>query len=189
MSWSKLKQQLEGFLSPALYGRVEYRAPAYRYFPDKSGTCYISVDKKNVLNMNDKTNPIRWYPSELDIKNDPDIRIPVTIDDIEAVRAAAKGPVPEDRLIIMASSRKSTEHAKELMSAQAALVKSNFIVIANQFLTTPIEESLESSDIVLNILALLDKRIGKKRILGMAGKMELKHPVVQYFYELRRGAL
>lgn len=27
MSWSKLKQQLEGFLSPALIGRVEYRAP------------------------------------------------------------------------------------------------------------------------------------------------------------------
>lgn len=26
MSWSKLKQQMESFLSPALYGRVEYRA-------------------------------------------------------------------------------------------------------------------------------------------------------------------
>ncbi|GEM_PF-5708817 len=37
MSWSKLKQQLEGFLSPALEGRVEYRAPGYRYLPGKSG--------------------------------------------------------------------------------------------------------------------------------------------------------
>lgn len=190
MSWSKLKQQLEGFLSPALEGRVEYRAPGYRYLPDKSGICYISVDKKNVLNMGDKTNnAIRWYQSELEIKNDPDIRIPVSHDDIEAVRQTTKGPVPEDRLIVMARSRLSTEHAKELMSAQATLVKSNFIVAANKFLTTPIEESLESSDMVLNILALVDRRVGKKRILGMAEKMELKHPVVQYFYELRRGAL
>ncbi|MNC18633.1 hypothetical protein D3C76_549140 [compost metagenome] len=189
MSWSKLKQQLEGFLSPALQGRVEYRAPGYRYLPDKSGICYISVDKKNVLNMSDKTNSIRWYQSELEIKNDPDIRIPVSHDDIEAVRQAAKGPVPEDRLIIMARSRKSTEHAKELLSAQAALSKSNFIVAANKFLTTPIDESLESSDMVLNILALMDRRVGKKRILSMAEKMELKHPAVQYFYELRRGAL
>lgn len=189
MSWSKLKQQLEGFLSPTLNGRVEYRAPAYRYLPDKSGTCYISVDKKNVLNMNDKTNAIRWYQSELEIKNDPHIHIPVTSDDIEAVRALAKGPVPEDRLIVMARSRKSTEHAKELMSAQAALVKSDFIVAANKFLTAPIEESLESSDMVLNILALVDKRVGKKRILNMSDKMGLKHPAVQYFYELRRWTL
>lgn len=189
MSWSKLKQQLEGFLSPSLNGKVEYRAPGYRYLPDKSGICYISVDKKNVLSMSDKNSPIRWYQTELDIKNDPGIRIPVTIEDIEAVRQTVKGPVPEDRLIVMASSRKSTEHAKALFSAQTALTKSNFIVVANKFLVTPIEESLESSDMMLNILALLDKRVGKKRILSMAEKMEQKHPAVQYFYELRRRAL
>lgn len=189
MSWSKLKQQLEGFLSPALNGRVEYRAPAYRYLPDKSGTCYISVDKMNILNMSDKSNPIRWYQTELEIKNDPDIQIPVTLDDIEAVRKDTKGPVPEDRLIVIARGRKSSEHAKELMSAQATLVKSNFMVAGNKFLTTPIEESLESSDMVMNILALVDKRVGKKRILNMSEKMRMKHPIVQYFYELRRGTL
>ncbi|WP_150274828.1 hypothetical protein [Paenibacillus tepidiphilus] len=187
MSWSKLKQQLESFLSPALHGRIEYRAPAYRYSPDKSGTCYISVDKKNILNMNDKSTFIRWYQTELEIKNDPDIQIPVSSDDIESIRQANKGTVPEDRLIIMARNRLSTELAKELLSAQAALTKSNFNVVANKFLTTPIEESLESSDILLNILALVDKRVGKKRILGMREKMRMKHPAVQYFYELRRG--
>ncbi|CAM3561058.1 hypothetical protein PAGL106935_12635 [Paenibacillus glucanolyticus] len=31
MFWSKLKQQLESFLSSALHGRVEYRATSYRY--------------------------------------------------------------------------------------------------------------------------------------------------------------
>ncbi|MDQ0195738.1 SF0329 family protein [Paenibacillus wynnii] len=189
MSWSKLKQQLEGFLCPALNGRIEYRAPGYRYLPDKSGICYISVDKKNVLNMSDKTNAIRWYQTELEIKNDPDIQIPITNDDIEAVRKDTKGPVPEDRLIVMARSRKSTEHAKELLSAQASLSKSNFIVVANKFLTTPIEESMESNDIVLNILALVDRRVGRKRVLSMAEKMGLKHPVVRYFYELRRSTL
>ncbi|MBQ4900298.1 hypothetical protein KB559_15790 [Paenibacillus sp. Marseille-P2973] len=189
MSWSKLKQQLEGFLSPALNGRVEYRAPGYRYLPDKSGICYILVDKKNVLQMSDKANSIRWYQTELEIKNDPDIQIPVSSDEIEVVRQGTKGPVPEDRLIVMARSRKSTEHAKELLSAQASLSKSNFIVVANKFLTTPIEESLESNDIQMNVLALVDKRVGKKRILNMSEKIKLKHPIVQYFYELRRNTL
>ncbi|CAM4188099.1 SF0329 family protein [Saccharibacillus endophyticus] len=188
MSWSKLQQQLESFLSPSLSGKVEYQATSYRYLLDKSGTCHISVDKKNILNMSDKTNPIRWFQSELEIKNDPELYIPVKPEDIEAVRKTAKGPIPEDRLKIMARSRKAGEHAKDMMNAQAALTKSNFTKDANKFLTTPIETSLESNDILLNILALVDRRVGKKRILNMSEQIKLKHPIVQYFYELRRDA-
>ncbi|MEK3968439.1 MULTISPECIES: SF0329 family protein [Paenibacillus] len=189
MSWSKLKQQLESFLCPALSGKVEYRASSYRYLPDKSGSCYISVDKKNVLNMNDRTNSIRWYQTEQEIKNDSELQIPIHPEDIEAVRKDSKGNIPEDRLIVIARSRKISEVAKELLSAQTTLSKSNFIVIANKFLSTSIEESIESDDILLNILALVDRRVGKKRILNMSEKMQLKHPIVQYFYELRRSTL
>jgi len=188
MSWSKLKQQLESFLSPALAGRVEYRATGYRYLPDKAGLCYISVDKKNVLNMSDKTSSIRWYQTELEIKNDPNIQIPISDDELEAVRNETKGTVPEDRLNVIARNRKVSVLAKELLSAQAALSKSNFVATANKFLSTSIEESIESNDILLNILALVDRRVGKKRILNMADRMKLKHPIVQYFYELRRSA-
>ncbi|WP_139995213.1 hypothetical protein [Paenibacillus paridis] len=189
MSWSKLKQNLESFLCPALYGRVEYRSTSYRYLPDKSGLCYIAVDKKNVFNMSDATTSIRWYQTELEIKNDANIQIPINEEEIETVRKDTKGVVPEDRLIVIARGRKIAEYAKELLSAQSALSKSNFIVVANHFLSAPIEQSLESSDILLNILALVDRRVGKKRILSMAEKMKLKHPMVQYFYELRRSTL
>ncbi|NMO95132.1 SF0329 family protein [Paenibacillus lemnae] len=187
MSWSKLKQQLESFLSPALQGRVEYRAAGYRYSPDKPGLCYISVDKKNVLYMGDKASVIRWYESELDVKNDADIQIPITGEEIEAVRTSAQGNVPEDRLHVIARNRKMTKLAKELLSAQTTLSKSNFIVTANKFLSTSIEESLESHDILLNILALADRRVGKKRILNMTDSIKSKHPAVQYFYKLRLG--
>ena len=185
MSWSKLKQQLESFLSPALNGRVEYTATSYRYLPDKAGICYIAVDKKNVLNMRDITTLIRWYQSDLEIKNDSDIQIPINKEEIEAVRQDTKGTVPEDRLIVIARSRKISEYAKELLSAQSSLCKSNFNVVATKYLSTSIEDSLESNDILLNILALVDRRVGKKRILNMTEKMKLKHPIVQYFYELR----
>ncbi|SDF87037.1 hypothetical protein SAMN04488689_107291 [Paenibacillus sp. cl6col] len=188
MSWSKLKQQLESFLCPALHGRVEYRATSYRYLPDKAGICYISVDKKNVFNMSDKTSLIKWYQTEMEIKNDSGIQIPISNEEIEAVRKDTKG-APEDRLIVIARSRKISGYAKELLSAQTALSKSNFNVVANHFLSTSIEESIESNDILLNILALVDRRVGKKRILSMAEKMKVKHPIVQYFYELRRSTL
>ncbi|MED4582545.1 hypothetical protein P9578_07070 [Brevibacillus choshinensis] len=189
MSWSKLKQHLESFLCPALYGRVEYRATGYRYLPDKAGLCYIAVDKKNVLNMSDKTTLIKWYQTELEIKNDPDIQLPISNEEIEAVRKDTKGIVPEDRLKVIARSRKISEFAKELLLAQSSLSKSNFSGVANKFLSLSIEESMESNDILLNILALVDRRVGKKRILNMSEKMKLKHPIVQYFYELRLSTL
>lgn len=185
MSWSKLKQQLESFLSPALNGRVEYRSTSYRYLPDKAGICYIAVDKKNILNMSDRTTLIRWYQTDLEIKNDSDIEIPINDEDIETIRKDTNGLVPEDRLKVIARSRKISEVAKELLSAQLTLSKSNFVVVANKFLSMSIEESIESNDILLNILALVDRRVGKKRILNMSEKMKLKHPIVQYFYELR----
>ncbi|WP_152392897.1 SF0329 family protein [Paenibacillus guangzhouensis] len=188
MSWSKLKQHLESFLCPALYGRVEYRATSYRYLPDKAGLCYIAVDKKNVFNMSDIT-LIKWYQTELEIKNDSDIQIPISNEEIETVRKETKGNVPEDRLKVIARNRKISEYAKELLSAQQSLSKSNFTVVAKKFLSISIEESIESNDILLNILALVDRRVGKKRILDMNEKMKLKHPIVQYFYELRLSTL
>lgn len=186
MSWSKLKRRLESFLSPALVGRVEYRATSYRYAMNKSGDCYIAVDKKNVFNMSDTTSSIRWYQTEQEIKSDPELQIPISNEEIEGVRSDTKGTVPEDRLVVIARSRKITVLAKELLSAQTSLSKSNFVVTANKFLSTSIEESLESNDILLNVLALVDRRLGKKRILNMAEKIKLKHPIVQYFYESRR---
>jgi hypothetical protein len=86
----------------------------------------------------------------------------------------------------MVRGRKSTSHAKELLAAQAALSKANFTAVATTFLATSIEDNLESSDILLNILALIDRRVGKKRILNMSDSIKMKHSAVQYFYELRR---
>lgn len=189
MSWSKLKQQLESFLSPALVGRVEYRATGYRYLPDKAGLCYIAVDKRNVFNMSDKTTFITWYQTELEIKNDPNIQVPISNEEIEAVRNESKGKIPEDRLKVIVRGRKISEHAKELFLAQSSLSKSNFTAVANKFLSSSIEENIESKDILLNILALVDRRVGKKRIINMSEKMKLKHPIVQYFYELRLSTL
>ncbi|WP_339239544.1 hypothetical protein MKX40_04005 [Paenibacillus sp. FSL R5-0517] len=189
MSWSKLKQQLESFLSPALIGKVEYRATSYRYSPDKSGNCYITVDQKNILNMSDTTTPVRWYQTEQEIKNDPNLVIPVSEEEIEVIRQESKGNIPEDRLQIMARSRKISVHAKALLAAQAALSKSNFTVAATTYLSTSIEDNLESNDILYNILALMDRRVGKKRILNMSEQIKLKHSAVQYFYEIRRSSL
>ncbi len=186
MVWSKMKQQLESFLSPSLVGRVEYRASSYRYLPDKSGQSYLMVDKKEIFNMRDLSTGIRWYQTEQEIKNDPNILIPISEEDIERVRKETKGLIPEDRLALIARNHKFSICTKELIGAQTVLSKSNFYQEANAFLTDSIENNLKSKDALLNILALVDRRVGKKRLLSIEEEMRMKLPVVQYFYDLRR---
>ncbi|WP_436756429.1 hypothetical protein, partial [Streptomyces sp. URMC 124] len=81
--------------------------------------------------MSETTGSIRWYQTEQEIKNDPDLQIPISQEEIEAIRKETKGTVPEERLQVIARNRKITELAKELLSAQAALSKSNFVTTAN----------------------------------------------------------
>lgn len=189
MIWSKMKQQLENFLAPALTGRVDYLSTSYRYSPEKNGQCCIAVDNKKIFNMKDGTTGIRWYLSEQDIKNDPTVKLPLSAREIELIGKELGGKVPEERLAVIAGDRKRLAHAKETMAAQTALSKSDFYKTAAVFLSQPIEASLASPDILLNCLALVDKRIGKKRIMDMALFVRTKHPIVQYFYALRRNTI
>ncbi|HHT57771.1 hypothetical protein [Herbinix luporum] len=189
MVWSKLKQNLESFLCPELVGRVEYRATSYHYLPDKLGRCYITVDKKEVLNMSDTNALIRCYQTEQEIKNNPHIDIPITEEDINEVRRDSFNQIPEDRLKVVARNRKISTYAKELLEAQAILLRSDFYDAAKRFLTMPIDDCLKSNEILLNIFALVDRRVGKRRLMNLEEQMSLKHPIVQYFYKLRIDSL
>ena len=48
-----------------------------------------------------------------------------------------------------------------------------------------IEESLNSGNPLVRIFALLDRRLGKRRLLAMADKIEQELPWVRAFYVIR----
>lgn len=185
MAWSKTKQQLESFLCESLKKRVEYRATAYRYSPDKSGKCYISVDKKEVFDMSEQKAFVRWYKSEQEIKNDTSIFLPIDENDMKTVREEGGNKIPEERIQVIARNKKIADYAKKMMNSQTLLSKSDFYTVANTFLSSNVNQCLASEDILLNILALVDRRVGKKRLRDMRETILLKHPIVQYFYKLR----
>lgn len=183
MAWNKVKKQLEGFVTPSLEDVITYKASAYKYRADKSGNCYLLVNKKEVLNHKDPS--IKWYQTEQDVKNDPDLKLYISSEDIEKVRLSSGGKIPEERLQIIAADRKISKFAKEVLDAQHKLYKSDFNKMANTFMTTSIDECLVSDDIILNILAIIDRRVGKNRLKKMQQQFSMKHSAVQYFYQLR----
>lgn len=182
MAWSKTKQQLESFICPSLVGRVEYRATSYRYAHDKSGRCHITVDKKEVFNMCDSKYGIKWYQTVQEIKKEGQVLIPVSEEELEVVR---KMKVPEEAVLKVARNRKMSDLAELIIKEQGILSKTDFLKEANTFLTSSIESSLESDHILPNIFALIDRRVGKKKLRMLKDEMGLKHPIVQYFYKLR----
>lgn len=187
-SWSKVKQQLESFLCPELIGTIEYRASSYRYVADKAGQCYMAVNKKEIFSMNDMKFGIRWFQNEQEIIKDPEFRIYISEEEIqEYMEKPEYKNVPADRIPNIIRKRKVSEVAKKIMESQTNLAKSDFFSVANTFLTSSVDTSLNSDDIMLNILAIVDRRIGKNRLKKMKSYIELKHPVVQYFYNLRCG--
>lgn len=188
MVWNKVKRQLEGFLTPSLVGKVEYRASGYRYTKDKPSHCFVTVDKVEVFSMTEVSLGIHWYQTEQEIKSDTSILLPITKEDIDSVRANSGGKIPEERLRFVAASHKLTTYAKEVLSAQQQMQKTDFQKVANTFLTTPVENSLANDEILLNVLAIIDRRVGKKRLQNMRDTIAMKHPVVQYFYKLRMDA-
>lgn len=185
MVWNKVKQQLETFITPSLVGVVEYRASGYRYSKEKAANCYLTVNKVEVFNQKDCQAGISWYQTEQDVKNDERVNIYVTAEEIDEVRQKSGNKIPEERLEVIAKGHKLNRYAKEVLHAQQELYKTDFQKASNGFLTTSIDLCLESDDIILNVLAIIDRRVGKKRLTKMADIMKMKHPVVQYFYELR----
>ncbi len=186
-SWSKVRQQLQSFLSPELEGRVEYRVSSYRYMGNKQGTCNLAVDKKEIFAMQNMKYDIRWYETEQEIIKDYESKITVTEQEVAAFKEKEGKNIPEERIPVILKKRKASEIAKNIVKEQTILSKSNFSDIANEFLTTSVDKCLNSEHILFNVLAIVDRRVGKNRLRKMEHKINEKHPIVQYFYHLRCG--
>lgn len=184
-TWSKVKQQLESFLCDSLKGRVEYCNTCYRYTEDRSGKSYMMVDKEEVFKMVDQKYGIRWYQTKEEVMKEPDLNLYVSMEEIDAMDQKNQGKIPRDRLRVMIAKTKLSEYAKSLIEEQNILSKQDFYDGVNAFLSNSIDDSLQSPHILPNILAIIDRRVGKNKLRKMQDVMKLKHPIVQYFYELR----
>lgn len=184
MNWNKLKKQLEEFLNPALEGRVTYSQSGYQYTGDKKNQNHILVDKLEVLNTREQRANIIWYENEMAIKKDPGFRVYIDETAVDVLREQNKN-IPEDRLRIIAEKNKENEVAKLIYKGQQDLFKSDFRTVAAYYLTSSVNECLASDDILLNIFAIMDRRVGKNRLKKMSKEMWSKHACVNYFYELR----
>ena len=161
--WSKAKKRLKSFTCESLRSRVDFQVINYRHAHDQLGRAVITVDKIEKLNMCTITAEREEYYRERSIQQQFD------------------GFDSEDRVNILAIQEQAYQQLKE----EAIYGQYDFFSALEIYFDMSIEECLQSNDILLKILCLLDRRVGKRTLLRMKDTMTNEHILVQDFFKLR----
>lgn len=165
--WSKVKKKLDSFICDSLRNRVQFTVTNYRKTHDQLGRAFITVDKKEVLNMCTIISNREMYWKEIEIRNAKSIEYDVY-------------------------NRKENYQigiqAHEMTKAEGIFAQYDFFDAVEQYFHLPIEKALKSDDMVIKILSLIDRRVGKRTLQGMRESMENEKEIIQYFYNLRYEA-
>lgn len=157
MIWSQLKKRVEALFAPEVRGRVELRATNYRGAPDQYGRGYITVDGAEVINMDDYTFMAEEWKSS------------------NAIQRETGLPAVDAQKL-----------AWDELDRRGIYSQNSFYFSLESYLQSSIEHSLTANDVLMRALAVLDRRVGKRRLaaINIAGE----HPLVQRLYEVRRGS-
>jgi hypothetical protein len=138
MQWSKRKKHVESFLSESVIGRLELRSTHYRGTHDEEGRGYITFDKEEIWSMC----TLSFYSIEYE-----------RIDEM----ASREGIAPYEAQKI----------AHEELAAEGKFNQYTFYESLDEYCNNSIEQSLESDNLLIRCLAMLDSRLGKRRIKNL----------------------
>ena len=161
-TWSGIRNKLENeYLCPALRGRIQYFATSYWESHDQTGRAAIRLDGVEVLRSN-------YYAYEQNYWNRYQAlrREGVGEDDPKAPFRLAHGGALND----------------------GCFDNGFFYEAFHEFDNQSIEKSLVSANPLVRIFALLDRRLGKRRLLALEESMEQELDWVRAFYVIRMQA-
>ncbi len=161
MRWSKLKQLVENRMAPSLQRRVEVHSTWYRHLGhDQLGRAWITVDKREVANMCDS----RYWNQAIPLVRE----IRLVNSDSHYDEPGSVSPYDQARTIL------HERDVYERYEMNKALLDS---------LSLSIDDALRSANMLIRAFAMLDSRLGKRRLCTL--QLGDEHPLVRQFYDLR----
>jgi hypothetical protein len=154
MQWSKRKKKVEGFFSDLVLGRVELRSTHYRGSHDEEGRGYITFDKNEIWSMC----TLSFYSIEYD-----------RIDEI--VERESIAPYEAQKI------------AYDVLASEGKFNQYTFYDSLDEYCNNSIDSSLTSDNLLIRCLAMLDARLGKRRLRALDLSEESKKVVD--FYKIR----
>jgi hypothetical protein len=164
--WSKAKKILKGFICESLKDRIDFQIINYRKAHDQLGKTVITVDKKEFLNMCTFKSDIHLFKKEREIIKQQDLH--------------NYNEVLQNRSI--------NELARELIKSDGIYAQYDFFDALEEYFSSPIEKSLKSADMLIKILCLIDRRVGKRTLVKMNQTIKDENEIIKNFYILRCSA-
>lgn len=162
--WSKLRKRLENLICESLRERVKFTVTNYGKAHDQLGRAFISVDKNEVFNMCTLTSNNALFEKEEELLNDLQLKYDVFNE--------------EQNCSIQ-------DKAHEIIMTEGVFAQYDFFEAVEQYLNSSIEVSLQSNHIIIMILSLIDRRVGKRTLIRIKESIQQEHKIVQFFYTLR----
>ena len=162
-TWSGIRDKLENdYLCPALRGHIQYFATSYSKSHDHEGRAAIRLDGAEVLRSN-------YYDYFENVWTKFHQLRSTTLKDCDCAKEAI------DR---------AYAYALEQGTFDQKVFYEAFAIFDNQ----SIEKSLVSENPLVRIFALLDRRLGKRRLPALEESMEQELDWVRAFYIIRMQA-
>ncbi len=157
-SWAGLREQLTRLLCDEFKHRISYFLTYYHNVHNSYGRAAILLDKKELVCFS----WIETFHQE---------------NDISSFDKAKQGISYQDMLVKL----------KPTWDADCTYCNMDFLDAALQFRSLPIQCALESENYIIKILAIMDRRVGKRTLSRIAEAKEYeKYPAwVRQFYTLR----
>jgi hypothetical protein len=163
--WSKLKGSLDALRAPKLRKRVALHQARYRYTREEIGRIWVTVDSREVASFDTST----YIRRRTELGGD-----------LFEIRRAETPDQPPDH----AAYLETDDRAREILRRAGQCDDYEAIVDLEAYLSLPIDDALTSPSPLVRALAVIDRRVGKRRLRTLqVGPLE--HALVRQLYLLR----
>ena len=160
MNWSQHRKQLRSLLAPELRKRIDFHVTSYRP-STHHGEAWITVDGKRVFSAG----YYKWENAlEKEIVCTGEVRYPLY---------SPWFPSPP-----------SFPRSAQNVSDRGIYETSFFLESLKEYLETPLKRALESTNPLIRAVAMLDRRLGRRRFATLKVQ-ESDSEIVKLFYTLR----
>jgi hypothetical protein len=165
MPWRQLTTSLRERLAPELRARVSLHQARYRYTREEVGRVWLALDGREVMQF-DTSSYVRRRA------------------ELAGELRAANGLRPYGDPGGLPEYLEADQAAVDILRRAGQYDDYSALADLEAYLSLPIEAALASPSPLLRGLAVLDQRVGKRRLRAMA-PLETEHPVVRELYALR----
>jgi len=165
MQWSKAKRRAEALFAPLLAGRVELRSTRYRRTHDAEGRGWLTIDGVEAWSFC----TLRYYVEKNKLESG-----------LRAANRAFDFRKQAERDDYYAAA----EQAQAILERKGLVSKHFFESAVEDYPALSVAAALNSDNFVHRALAMLDRRLGHRRLATLALRTD-EHPLVEGLYRFR----